>query len=74
MYFQEGKRSLLEREKGAREIEKCTQEALQDGYPGNWGPTALPELCTTPSLLEDWGEGEGNWVQSFACSSPRVPI
>lgn len=59
-------RSLLEREKWVREIEKDNQETLQDGYPKNWGPTALPELCRNPSPdLEERGEDEENWVQSL---------
>lgn len=41
---------------------------LQEGSPENWGPTALPELCTPPPLgLEEWDEDKGNWVQSFVC-------
>lgn len=59
-------RSLLEREKEVREIEKNNQETLQDDYPKNWRPTALPELCRNPSPeLEEWGEDEENWVQSL---------
>lgn len=74
MHFGAGKEGslgkLAGRQKGVREIGKSTQEALQEGSLGNWGSTALPELCTTPSLgLEEWGEGTGSWVQSFACFS-----